>query len=570
MKIKEVQKTETVAMSKSIRMKVSFIILVAILIPIVVIMSVTMPTMRSSIKSVSESYMQDLCATKRDSIQLMVEEMGEKNITNALLKEQLEGVGMKGKTSSYMYLVSKDGTMLYHPTETKIGNPVENTVAKDLVAQIQKGNKPADGVIRYTYEGVDKYAAYCITDNDWIVLLNVNTSEVFASVTSSAILISIISLIIILILVPLGYWISVHVTNPIVKLSTILFHASKLDFTQDPSLDKICKRNDESGLIGRAVKELSDQLSAIITTIQKNGTDLASASERMYTAVERTQVSMNQVDHAVSEIAQGATQQAQDTTGASTDVGEMGELIEHVKKEVDEVTKTSGKMLQSSADAMTIIHELKNINETVTSQVELVSKQTTETNLSVQKIQTAANIITEIATQTNLLSLNASIEAARAGEAGKGFSVVADEIKQLSEQSRQSATEIHEIVNVLMNDSEQVVSTMVEVSQSMNEQSDKVLRTNSQFEDVKSGIDASEVSITDIDKRTAAIDNQRAKIINVISELSAIAEENAASSEETSAAITEVNNAVESITTEAMELEKLAEQMNEKLRLFKF
>ena len=167
-------------------------------------------------------------------------------------------------------------------------------------------------------------------------------------------------------------------------------------------------------------------------------------------------------------------------------------------------------------------------------------------------------MIASIAEETNLLSLNASIEAARAGEQGKGFAVVASQIQKLAEQSNESASQIDEITNALISDSTKSVETIAQVRDIMNEQSEKMEKTDSMFRQVNMGVDHAMDSVNTITEKTELLNQSREKIIDVVQNLSAIAEENAASSQETSASITQVNTVVTDISDNASGLKDIA------------
>ncbi|MGN1171078.1 MAG: methyl-accepting chemotaxis protein, partial [Lachnospiraceae bacterium] len=178
-------------------------------------------------------------------------------------------------------------------------------------------------------------------------------------------------------------------------------------------------------------------------------------------------------------------------------------------------------------------------------------------------------LITSIAEETNLLSLNASIEAARAGEQGRGFAVVAGQIQKLAEQSNESARAIEAIIDELITDSEKAVATMDDVRQIMTAQSDKVEATGRMFAEVMEGIGQSINGVTTIAEHTANMDEARIKVVDIVQNLTAIAQENAASTEETSASVTVVNNVVSNISGSAAELNEIASALQASVGFFK-
>ena len=201
--------------------------------------------------------------------------------------------------------------------------------------------------------------------------------------------------------------------------------------------------------------------------------------------------------------------------------------------------------------------------------VDRISKQIYATNESANKISEAAEIITDIASQTNLLSLNASIEAARAGDQGRGFAVVADQIRSLAEQSGSSAQHITAIIGELIKDSEQTVKVMQEVQAIVNEQREKLEETKRQFANVANGIEQSRTETNGIKSQTEICDTARITVVDVISNLSAISEENAASSEETTASMAELSSTIGALADSAEQLQRISSVLEEEMKFFK-
>ena len=215
-----------------------------------------------------------------------------------------------------------------------------------------------------------------------------------------------------------------------------------------------------------------------------------------------------------------------------------------------------------------IIAELSKSNDRTIEAVERISVQTEYTNVSAQKIKKAVALITSIADETSLLSLNASIEAARAGEAGRGFAVVASEISKLADQSNNSATEIEKIINELLVESNKTVDIMDEVKAIVDEQEEKLNMTKAEFENVSRGIESSVSSVENISGRMVELDIAKNGIIDVIQSLSAISEENAAATEETSASVQELDSTVGNLSEAAKDLKVIAEQLDQQISVF--
>ena len=276
----------------------------------------------------------------------------------------------------------------------------------------------------------------------------------------------------------------------------------------------------------------------------------------------------DEVDKAISEIAQGATSQAQETQTATENVILMGNMIEETNNEIEDLRNSARAMRSAGENAMKILDELNKINQQTKDAISVIYEQTNTTNTSAMKIKEATDIITDIAEETNLLSLNASIEAARAGEQGRGFAVVASQIQKLAEQSNESARQIALIIDELISDSEKSVETMEEVKEVIGKQDEYVSNTESSFRDVNDGIAKSIDGIRTIAAKTKDLDGARVKVVDVVQNLTAIAEENAASTEETSASAAEVGNTIGNVAQEAKHLNVIANDLEENIKVF--
>ena len=160
-------------------------------------------------------------------------------------------------------------------------------------------------------------------------------------------------------------------------------------------------------------------------------------------------VSISDVSTAVDDITQNVTSQAEYTRAATEDVEAIGNGIVQTEKEVEHLDSNAQDMQTLNDTSTKTLDELVGISEVTRTQILDMYDQAAKTNESAQKIKDAANLINDIADQTDLLALNASIEAARAGEAGKGFAVVAEQIANLAKQSAENVVEIDHVVEEL-------------------------------------------------------------------------------------------------------------------------
>ncbi len=543
---------------------------IALAVMTVVIFMALVPGVRRNLITNTENYLTDSAVlTGRGLDRELTSRTWDEVMNTESLGDVAGNVSVKGLDSSYCYLVSADGTMLYHPTADKIGQPVENEAVKSLLAGLEKGQHPDPAVIKYDFRGTMKYAAYYIGENsNFIVIVSADEEEFLAGINSFVKQDIVYSVITLFIFMVIGYIMITWFISPIVRLSKRVYSLADMDFRADEKLELLGKRRDETGSMARALTYMRQEMVEVVNGITAQSKELFEASNDMSESAAHITASVNDVEKAISEIAQGATSQAQETQTATENVILMGNMIEETNTQIEELHSSASGMLSSAEKALDILKQLNEVNNQTKAAIDTVYEQTNTTNASALKIKTATDIITDIAEETNLLSLNASIEAARAGEQGRGFAVVASQIQKLAEQSNESARQIGDIINQLMADSEKSVDTMKDVKAVIDKQDEYVANTEESFHEVNDGIQKSIEGIRTIADKTEQLDQARVKVVDVVQNLTAIAEENAAGTEETSASAVEVGNTMIEMAEEAKHLSDIANKMEENVRVF--
>ena len=332
---------------------------------------------------------------------------------------------------------------------------------------------------------------------------------------------------------------------------------------------KAMRRNDELGDMAKGVAVLMNQLLEVVNHIRTSSEQLLKSGTDLSNMATQTSSTADDISKAIEEISQGAVSQADEIERASHEVDTMGQLIGHIADNVAELDQGTQEIKGSSDRSIDIIRDLTESNDRSMEAVRHISRQVNATNESALKIRAAVDLITSIAEETNLLSLNASIEAARAGEQGRGFAVVAGQIQKLAEQSNESAGSIADIIGELLKDSENSVQVMEEVQKIMNEQQEKLQATRKQIAEVGDGISGAAQAAGMIRQQTEHCNSARANVADVISNLSAISEQNAASTEETTASMEEMNAAINLLAESARQLQELSKSLEEDVSFFR-
>ncbi|MBU5473555.1 methyl-accepting chemotaxis protein [Roseburia sp. MSJ-14] len=553
----------------SIKSKIVMLLTGSIFMGIVLSIVLIIPSVRNNTMTLTKDYMDDITSAYGRVL--------DQNINISVMylyADRLEnlvgGVGLEGMDSSYFYVTSADGTILYHPDQSKIGTMAESSVIQDVVTQLGNGNIPDPAVKQYKYHGTQKYASYYVAGNGKaILLLTADKSEVMASVNKAFYTAIGAGIFIIVLLGIVGYLITAKLTRPILQVTPLINRLADMDFQEDAKTIKISKRSDECGTMAKALLALRESLVQVVTDIKNQSALLYETSAQLTGSANTTSGTVQNVEQAVSEIASGATNQAQETQKATEDIVLMGTMVEDTNSQVSALHNAADAIKESSDTANNTLQELDLINKKAIDSINVIYEQTHTTNESALKIKEATTLIASIADETNLLSLNASIEAARAGEAGRGFAVVASQIQKLAEQSNDSARQIDEVIYALLEDSEKAVKTMDEVKTIMEQQSENVSKAGTVFSQVETGITESINGIAQIADRTNKLNSTRSGIVDVVQNLTAIAEENAASTEETSAAVIEVANVMQEISDHAAELQNIASTLEKNISIFK-
>lgn len=483
----------------------------------------------------------------------------------------LSDVKIEGMDSSYAYLVSADGTMLYHPTAEKIGSPVENEVVTKLVADLQQGKIAEPACVAYEFKGVMKYASYYIdSEGSYILVVTADESDAFKSVTHTRNVLIIISVLVIILFAVVQSILIRRFLKPLQVLTGVVDKVAGLDLTENKEEETLAKRKDEIGLIAAAIANLHRELREIISVIQDQGAKLSESNMQFAKGFNDIVQTVDNVNVAVEEIATASTSQAQETSTASAHIVDIGNAIESNSSSVEALEESIKKMNTLATESADVLAELARINESTSETIRAVTEQTDRTNQSAEKINEAVVAIEDIASQTNMLSLNASIEAARAGESGRGFAVVAEQIRKLAEDSANSAEQIEAIVRELIANASDGVEKMHDLSNASQVQAERLEKTTKSFSDLQREMEEVSVDSKQIFEQTGSINDLKNGVSGVIEQLAAIAEENAASTEQTSASMFTLTENIDRCKEETSVLSDLSEQLNEQTSRFTF
>ena len=484
------------------------------------------------------------------------------------LKNTLDGMTEGENKTDYMLLDAAKSTYIFCPDQEKIGAEIqEENISK--VIELAKGSDGAAASHEFVENGKDMLALYqYMPDRDWVLVILTDREVAFAPVYQMTILLLIICAVI-LVVISLGVWGSGQfIAKDIVKVSQMIHEIGTLDLTLRHKLERFGSRKDEVGMIAKATQHLTDAVSHAVQMIQEKSSELLDVSETLHSGADITKGSVENVEKAINEIAESTIQQATDTQQAVGTVRHIGEAIEKTMNETETLSEYAGSIQKTSEEMRNTVRGLSEVNGNTEQAIDEISAQTISTNESAMKIKDAAQLITSIAEETNMLSLNASIEAARAGEQGRGFAVVASQIQKLAEQSNDSAKLIDSIIVNLIEDSNNAVETMHKMKDIMLEQSKQLTYTEEQFSEIYSNIEVTKQGITTIYDSVRNMNKERLVVVDVVQKLSEIASDNAAGTEQILASTEMLETTVRDVSDASEQLVTVSSNIGESVSGF--
>ena len=456
----------------------------------------------------------------------------------------------------------------------KIGERILKSPAGDKIQKtVLEGGKEyfsksvsIDGVMHYGYympvyqEGEAKPVG--------MIFVGTNKSQKDAAVNRIIGTVVAVVIVVMLIGIVAALFFSVTLTGTLQKGISAVHAVAQGDLKGDID-KKSMSRKDEIGDLSRSIVELQSEMTKSIEKIFDNSGEVMKASKELQNTAREAVSSMEEVENAINSIAQSAGVQAEISRKTSDNINVMGEKILETSKEVELMEQNAEAMSNSEEQNARTIHNLLESNEEVQKLIKDISSQTKKTNDSARKIREVTDMITSIAEETTLLSLNASIEAARAGESGKGFAVVASQIQNLANQSNESSKRIEDIIQKLIQDSDEAVQTMDRVTETISAQSGNMEETRRASAEVMDKLKQSLNSMKVIEDRVRYLDSSRSEIVDTVTELLDIATRNAATTQQVCATVNVVTDTFENVEESTKSLRKVADGLENSMQHFK-
>lgn len=547
--------------------KIIVMVILAVVVSNVICMVFILESSKKQITDSVKHTMVDVVNTTSKIVENEISNADTEDLDYDEYAKSLSDVKLEGMDSSYVYVVKNDGTMLYHPTKEKVGQPVENAVIKGVVQQLQDGKKPGTTVVEYDFNGTTKYSAYTILNNENILVLTADESEALAGITTvTGVAVGIIA-IVVLIAIIISFIMGRRLMRPLVKVSTIIEDVANGNIEADFSVVK--ESNDEIGLIIEKMKELTQSLGSIVGKIRNSSDTMSSNSYELNDTSSQTLAANNEISKAVEDVAEGSTGMAASISKINENLLEMSNETKDINASVDEIKNQTTAVQDSSKIMNDKIKSMQDSSHKMDEGISAISKRIETVNTTVDKVSNIVSVIEEISSETNLLSLNASIEAARAGDAGKGFAVVAQEIRVLSDNTNTELENIKQIISSLVEECRYCVQASGTIVEDNAKQKEEIKAVLDEFGSLDEQIQKTAEKADEIEELVTAMIELNDDITKSSNSLTDVSAANAAATEEMNANIEELNAMMHGVSEMAGHMNDESDGLKEALSFFR-
>lgn len=546
--------------------KIIVMVILAVIVSNVICMVFILESSKKQITDSVKHTMVDVINTTSKIMENEISNSGGDDLDYDGYANNLSDVKLEGMGSAYMYVVQKDGKMLYHPTKEKVGQPVENAVIKGVVQQLQDGKKPGTAVVEYDFNGTTKYSAYTILNNENILVLTADESEALAGITTVTGVAVGISAVVVLIAIIISFIMGRRLMRPLVKVSTIIEEIANGDINADFGMVK--ESNDEIGLIIEKMKELTQSLGSIVGKIRNSSDTMSANSNELNDTSSQTLAANNEISKAVEDVAEGSTGMAASISKINENLLEMSNETKDINASVDEIKNQTVAVQDSSKIMNDKIKSMQDSSHKMDEGISTISKRIETVNTTVDKVSNIVSVIEEISSETNLLSLNASIEAARAGDAGKGFAVVAQEIRVLSDNTNTELENIKQIISSLVEECRYCVQASGTIVEDNAKQKEEIKAVLDEFGSLDEQIQKTAEKADEIEELVTAMIELNDDITKSSNSLTDVSAANAAATEEMNANIEELNAMMHGVSEMAGHMNNESDGLKEALSFF--
>lgn len=473
-----------------------------------------------------------------------------------VIGDSLQSIQM-GQSGS-KFIVNNDNKFVYHDQVEKISTDSVIQVGEDVASDenlVLKDENDKDQLVVFHKSKV----------TEWTIVGTVPMTELLAASATIRNMTWLMAVIAVIVALIIGYFVVRMIGRPLVELSGLMKEGERGNLAVRVKV----RGQDEIGQLGLSFNEMMEKITVLVQQTTHSAKEVLNTSSELSEASRKTALAAKEIAVATEEIAGGASSLAMEAERGNEITQKIGEQMKEVVEANTEMSEAASVVLKASDQGTQYMAELigkTNATEEMTrSMTEKVDKLK-ESTRSIRKILDLLNNITK---QTNILSLNATIEAARAGAAGKGFMVVADEIRKLADQSRQSIDVVGQITETIQSEIDETVSVLSEAYPIFQEQIVSVKEADTIFRQVRDQMGGFTEKLEEATGSIRQLDASQVVLTEAMSNVSAVAEESSATSQEVASLSNEQTNVSDGLVRLSEKLESLSTLLQDSLSKFK-
>lgn len=469
-----------------------------------------------------------------------------------IFQANVDNIDLEGNSA---VLINKEGIIFNHKDEALIGKTIDDQWA---LSELKADKKSERELINNKHKILERLEQ----NRNLYLLFSFPETVITAPVNTIRNQILIISLIGIILIFIAGYLLVNWQLKPLNKVLIAFESLQNGNLSEEVLLeDGIIKRKDEIGTLAKGFNAMSKQIREIISEIQSMAQQVASYSEELADSGDEVSKAAEEVGFTVQKVADGAENQSEKLESTTENINDLNSKVQGLENQAHNMNQVSNEVLEE------IENGKKSIEQSIEqiAQVEEDSREVGEVierlGQRSEEIGDIVKLISSVSSQTNLLALNAAIEAARAGEAGRGFSVVADEIRELAEESSSATENIAKLINAIQKDVNLTVAKMDNSSERVKQSSVKINKNGEIFDRISMEIDNLIKTIFNSVENINQAAETSQEIESEVDEINSISQDFAANSEEVAASSEEQIASTEEIVSSAKKLKEMADEL---------